>query len=243
MAASDRRPSRAKALVLALTAVAASSGLLLIGGGAARAAFAPEHPVKAPPAAFVATEPTASEETAVLSGGCFWGLQGVYEHVKGVKKVLAGYAGGSRATADYEIVSTGTTGHAESVRIVFDPRQISYAEILRIYFSVATDPTQLNRQYPDEGPQYRGEIFYMSPAQKQTAERYIAQLNAAKIYSGPIVTRLDPYSAFYPAEAYHQDYLLRHPDAGYIATFDLPKVAALKALFPADYRATPLRSS
>jgi peptide-methionine (S)-S-oxide reductase len=242
MAAPDHRSSRPKALILAVAAVAASAGLLVLGGGA-RAAFAPERPVKAPAAAFVAPEPAAAEETAVLSGGCFWGLQGVYEHVKGVKRVLAGYAGGSRATADYEIVSTGTTGHAESVKIVFDPREISYAEILRIYFSVATDPTQLNRQYPDEGPQYRGEIFYMSPAQKQTAERYIAQLGAAKVYSGPIVTRLDPYSAFYPAEAYHQDYLLRHPDAGYIATFDLPKVAALKSLFPNDYRPTPVRSS
>lgn len=243
MTANHRRSARRQAMILAVTAVAASSGLLILGGGAARAAFAPDRPIKAPPAAFVASEPAASEETAVLSGGCFWGLQGVYEHVKGVKQVLAGYAGGSRATADYEIVSTGTTGHAESVRIIFDPRQISYGEILRIYFSVATDPTQLNRQYPDEGPQYRGDIFYMNSAQKQTAERYIAQLNTAKVYSGPIVTRLDPYSAFYPAEAYHQDYLLRHPDAGYIATYDLPKVAALKSMFPNDYRPTPLRSS
>jgi peptide-methionine (S)-S-oxide reductase len=242
MRLTPRRVSPFKALSLVLAAGATGLGLVILAGGAADAAFAPDRPVKVPAPAFVAPASPATEETAVLSGGCFWGLQGVYEHVKGVKLVLAGYAGGSRATADYEIVSTGTTGHAESVKIIFDPRQISYGQILRIYFSVATDPTQLNRQFPDEGPQYRGEIFYMSPGQKQTAERYIAQLNAAKVYHGPIVTRLDPYSAFYPAETYHQDYLLRHPDAIYIATYDLPKVAALKTMFPENYRPTPIRS-
>jgi peptide-methionine (S)-S-oxide reductase len=135
---------------------------------------------------------------------------------------------------------TGTTGHAESVKITFDPKVISYGEILRIYFSVATDPTQLNKQFPDEGPQYRGDIFYSDAAQKAVAERYIAQLNAAKIFHGPIVTRLDPATGFFKAEAYHQDYLVRHPDADYIATFDMPKVAALKALFPGEYRAAPV---
>lgn len=212
-------------------------------GGASGAGWGPGAPVKAPAPAFDPPSPAgAATETAVLSGGCFWGLQGVYEHVRGVRQVLAGYAGGPRGLAQYELVSTGTTGHAESVKIVFDPRQISYGEILRIYFSVATDPTQLNQQFPDQGPQYRGDIFYVDSAQQAVAERYIAQLQAAHVYRRPIVTRLDPYKGFFPAESYHQDYLLRHPDAAYIATYDLPKVAALKALFPADYRPNPLRS-
>ena len=159
-----------------------------------------------------------------------------------VRQVLAGYAGGPKGLAQYELVSTGTTGHAESVKVVFDPHQISYGEILRIYFSVATDPTQLNEQFPDEGPQYRGDIFYLDAGQQAVAERYIAQLQSAHVYRRPIVTRLDAYKGFFPAESYHQDYLLRHPDAPYIATYDLPKVAALKSLFPSDYRANPLRS-
>jgi peptide-methionine (S)-S-oxide reductase len=211
-------------------------------GGASGAGWGLAAPVKVPPPAFDRPSAGAATETAVLSGGCFWGLQGVYEHVRGVRQVLAGYAGGPKGLAQYELVSTGTTGHAESVKIVFDPRQISYGEILRIYFSVATDPTQLNQQFPDEGPQYRGDIFYLDGAQQAVAERYIAQLQAAHVYRRPIVTRLDPYKGFFPAESYHQDYLLRHPDAAYIATYDLPKVAALKSLFPADYRATPLRA-
>jgi peptide-methionine (S)-S-oxide reductase len=245
MSPNPRPPRYFNAKLIALggaTAAVAAVGVMILAGGSADAAWSEGRPVKAPVAAFAAPAANATEETAVLSGGCFWGLQGVFEHVRGVKQVLAGYAGGTRATAEYETVSTGMTGHAESVKIVFDPRQISYAEILRVYFSVATDPTQLNRQYPDEGPQYRGEIFYLSPAQKLEAERYIAQLGAARIYHGQIVTRLDPFSGFYPAESYHQDYLLRHPDAAYIATFDLPKVAALKALLPEDYRPNPVRS-
>jgi peptide-methionine (S)-S-oxide reductase len=194
--------------------------------------------VRVPAPAF--DSPAASAVgTAVLSGGCFWGMQGVFEHVRGVKQVLAGYDGGKKTTAQYELVSTGTTGHAESIRIVFDPAQITYGEILRIFFSVATDPTQVNRQFPDEGPQYRSEIFYANPAQRQVAERYIAQLNGGKIFRAPIVTRVDPDSGFFRAEAYHQDYLVRHPDAPYIATFDLPKVADLKALFPQRYSARP----
>ncbi len=236
---------RARARVIALggaAAALAAVAAIALGSGSADAAWSPGRPVRAPAPAFAAPIANTAEETAVLSGGCFWGLQGVFEHVRGVKQVLAGYAGGTRATAQYETVSTGMTGHAESVKIVFDPRQISYGEILRIYFSVATDPTQLNRQFPDEGPQYRGEIFYLNAAQKEEAERYIAQLGAAKIFRDKIVTRLDPFSGFFPAEAYHQDYLLRHPDAGYIATFDLPKVAALKALLPEDYRPNPVRS-
>jgi len=185
---------------------------------------------------------TGGLQTAVLSGGCFWGVQGVFEHVRGVKQVLAGYAGGKRATADYDKVSTGTTGHAESVQITFDPRQITYGEILRIFFSVATDPTQINRQFPDEGAQYRSEVFYANPDQKSVAERYIAQLNHAKVFAAPIATRVDPDTGFFRAEAYHQDYLVRHPDAPYISTYDLPKVAALKTMFPADWRAAPVRA-
>lgn len=179
-------------------------------------------------------------DVAVLSGGCFWGMQGVFEHVKGIKQVLSGYAGGKAATANYELVSTGTTGHAESIKIVFDPAQISYAQILRIYFSVATDPTQVGGQYPDEGTQYRGEIWYMNAAQKQVAERYIAQLTAAKAFHRPITTRVDAYTGFYPAEGYHQDYLVHNPGAPYIATYDMPKVDALKRLFPTAWRPAPV---
>lgn len=179
-------------------------------------------------------------DVAVLSGGCFWGMQGVFEHVKGVKQVLSGYAGGQAATANYELVSTGTTGHAESIKIVFDPAQISYAEILRIYFSVATDPTQVGGQFPDEGTQYRGEIWYVNPAQKLIAERYIAQLTQAKAFHRPLTTRVDAYSGFYPAEGYHQDYLVHHPGAAYIATYDMPKVDALKRYFPTEWRPAPV---
>ena len=179
-------------------------------------------------------------DTAVLSGGCFWGMQGVFQHVKGVKQVLSGYAGGKGLTANYELVSTGTTGHAESIKVVFDPREISYGEILRIYFSVATDPTQVGGQFPDEGPQYRGEIWYQGAAQKAVAERYIAQLTAAKAFRRPISTRVDAYSGFFPAEAYHQDYLVHHPSAPYNAAYDMPKVDALKRLFPTEWRPAPV---
>jgi peptide-methionine (S)-S-oxide reductase len=179
-------------------------------------------------------------DTAVLSGGCFWGMQGVFQHVKGVRQVLAGYAGGGAGTANYELVSTGTTGHAESIKVTFDPAQISYAEILRIYFSVATDPTQVGGQFPDQGTQYRGEIWYQNAAQKVVAERYIAQLTAAKAFHRPLATRVDAYSGFYPAEAYHQDYLAHHPGAPYIATYDMPKVDALKKYFPTEWRPAPV---
>jgi len=183
---------------------------------------------------------TPAGDVAVLSGGCFWGMQGVFEHVKGVRQVLAGYAGGKAATAHYELVSTGTTGHAESIKISFDPAQISYAEILRIYFSVATDPTQVGGQFPDEGTQYRGEIFYLNGAQKQVADRYIAQLAAAKAFRRPITTRVDAFAGFYPAEGYHQDYLVHHPTSPYIATYDAPKVDALKRFFPGEWRPAPV---
>jgi peptide-methionine (S)-S-oxide reductase len=233
---------RARVLNAPLVAVATAFALGALALGSARSlAQGGDRAVMAPPPAY-APASSAREEVAVLSGGCFWGVQGVFEHVRGVKQVLAGYAGGGRSTADYETVSTGTTGHAESVKIVFDPQQISFATLLQIYFSVATDPTQLNRQFPDDGPQYRGEIFYTTPVQREIATRYIAQLGAAHLYGRPIVTKVDAFSGFYRAEDYHQDYLIKHPDAPYIATYDQPKVNSLKTLFPDRYRANPVRT-
>jgi peptide-methionine (S)-S-oxide reductase len=181
----------------------------------------------------------ASSETVVLSGGCFWGVQGVFQHVRGVRSAVSGYAGGAAATADYDLVSTGTTGHAESVKITFDPSVVSFGQILQVFFSVATDPTQLNQQFPDQGPQYRSEVFFTTPAQAALAHAYIAQLDRTHAFARPIVTRVDPLRGFYPAEAYHQDYLTLHPDRTYIATYDLPKVAALKSLFPEAYTVKP----
>ncbi|MBV9824219.1 MAG: peptide-methionine (S)-S-oxide reductase MsrA [Alphaproteobacteria bacterium] len=178
-------------------------------------------------------------EVAVLAGGCFWGVQGVFQHVDGVESAVSGYAGGARDTANYETVSTGSTGHAESVRITFDPRRISYGRILQIYFSVAHDPTELNRQGPDTGTQYRSAVFPMTPQQAQIATAYIAQLNQTHIFPSPIVTRIEPDRPFYPAEAYHQNYLTLHPNQPYIAINDMPKVAALRQLFANQYRDTP----
>ena len=181
-----------------------------------------------------------SSETAVLAGGCFWGVQGVFQHVDGVTAAVSGYAGGAKDTAEYERVSTGSTGHAESVKITFDPHKISYGRILQIYFSVAHDPTELNRQGPDTGTQYRSAIFAQTPEQARIAEAYIAQLDGAKAFSAPIVTKIEPGKTFYPAEAYHQDYLTLHPRQPYIAINDLPKVEALQKLFPDSYRAAPV---
>lgn len=180
-------------------------------------------------------------QTAVLAGGCFWGVQGVYQHVKGVRQVLSGYAGGERATAHYEEVSTGTTGHAESVQIVFDPAKVSYGQILEVFFSVVHDPTQLNRQGPDVGSQYRSAVFYSTPQQKDIAERYIAQLNRTGIFGAPIVTQVTALRNFYPAEDYHQDYLIEHPRQPYIVFNDLPKIAHLKQRLPGLYVETPVR--
>jgi peptide-methionine (S)-S-oxide reductase len=182
----------------------------------------------------------ANTETAVLSGGCFWGVQGVFEHLKGVTKVVSGYAGGASATAQYEIVSTGMTGHAETVKITFDPRQVSYGQILQIYFSVAHDPTELDRQGPDEGTQYRSNIWYTSEQQKKIADAYIKQLGAAHTFGAPIVTRVDALKGFYPAEGYHQDYLIHNPDAPYIVYNDQPKIAAFKRLYTGLYSETPV---
>jgi peptide-methionine (S)-S-oxide reductase len=188
----------------------------------------------------VSNESKATTETAVFAGGCFWGVQGVFQHTKGVIQAVSGYAGGAKATAVYEVVGSGVTGHAESVQVTFDPKQVSYAQLLQIYFSVAHDPTQLNRQGPDRGTQYRSAVFYTDATQKQTVERYIAQLDAAKVYPAKIVTQVAPLTAFYAAEDYHQDYLTLHPDSGYIATFDLPKIAELKSMYPSIYRADPV---
>ena len=211
----------------------------------AASAFAPrwtnaaESAVKIAPPAVDATSAASGIQTAVFAGGCFWGVQGVFQRVNGVVQAVSGYSGGGKETAQYEMVGSGLTGHAESVKISYDPKKVSYGTLLQIYFSVAHDPTQLNRQDPDSGTQYRSAIFYADPAQKETAEKYVAQLDAAKVYPKKIVTQIVPLVAFYPAEAYHQDYLTLHPESGYIARFDLPKIANLKAMFPQQYRAEP----
>jgi peptide-methionine (S)-S-oxide reductase len=185
-----------------------------------------------------AVDPAAGGHTqvAVLAGGCFWGLQAVFEHVKGVEHVWAGYSGGNADTADYDIVSEGESGHAESVKIVYDPAQVSYGQLLKVYFSVAHDPTQLDRQGPDVGKQYRSVVFYGDAAQKQVAQAYLAQLGKAGAFARPVVTELVPLKAFYTAEDYHQDYARLHPNDPYIVYNDAPKVAALKRMYPALYR-------
>jgi peptide-methionine (S)-S-oxide reductase len=174
----------------------------------------------------------AKTETAVLAGGCFWGMESVFEHVRGVTRVVAGFAGGSRDTAQYETVSGGNTGHAESVSITFDPARVSYATLLDVYFRVAHDPTELDRQGPDSGTQYRSAIFYANDAQRRAAERAIAQLTAQKAYASPIVTQVVPLRGFYPAESYHQHYAALHPLDPYIVVNDMPKLVELKAHFP-----------
>ena len=176
------------------------------------------------------------EEVAVFAGGCFWGVEAVFEHVRGVTQAVSGYAGGSRLTARYAIVGSGQTGHAESVRVTYDPSQVSYGQLLKVYFSVAHDPTQLNRQGPDSGPQYRSEIFTTNAQQAKVAKAYIAQLEAARVFDRPIVTRVAPLAGFYEAEAYHQDYLRKHPDEPYIVYNDAPKLVALEQQFPGLYR-------
>ena len=191
-------------------------------------------------AALAAAPKDATSETAVLAGGCFWGVQGVFQHVKGVSNAVSGYAGGDLPKPSYDAVSTGSTGHAEAVRITFDPKVVSYAQILQIYFSVAHDPTQLNRQGPDHGTQYRSAVFPTTPQQAAVAKAYIAQLDQAHVYPAPIVTKIEGDKPFYPAEAYHQDFLVRNPTYPYIVYNDLPKVEDLKRLFPAVYRPDPV---
>ncbi len=174
-------------------------------------------------------------ETAALAGGCFWGVQAVFQHVKGVTRVISGYSGGAKETAEYYKVSSGTTGHAESVQITYDPSRITYGQLLRVFFSVAHDPTELNRQGPDTGPQYRSAIFYVNAEQKRVAQAYIAQLDAARTFSRPLATQVVPLQAFYPAEEYHQDYVVKNPYQPYIVINDLPKIANLQRQFPNLY--------
>jgi|SRR5579885_2075466 len=186
-----------------------------------------------------ASHPSPAEARAVFAGGCFWGVDAVFKHVKGVDSVVSGYAGGDASGAEYEKVSTGTTGHAESVEVTYDPAKVSYRDLLKVFFMVAHDPTELDRQGPDEGNQYRSAIFYSDAQQKQAAENYIAQLDRSKAFSGPIVTQVVPLKSFYPAEAYHQNYLERHPDNPYIVYNDLPKLANLREKLPELYRPSP----
>ena len=232
---SSPRQSFSFATLAAVVALLGAACLQLSTSAAAESAV--KIPALADP---VASESKAGTETAVFAGGCFWGVQGVFQHTNGVTQAVSGYAGGAKATASYELVGSGMTGHAESVQVTFDPKQVSYAQLLQIYFSVAHDPTQLNRQGPDRGTQYRSAVFYTDATQKQTVERYIAQLDAAKVYPAKIVTQVTPLTGFYAAEDYHQDYLTLHPDSGYIATFDLPKIADLKSMYAPLYRADPV---
>jgi len=216
---------------------------LLLAGALALAPLAvrAEPAVKIPPPATSEAAPASGRETAVLAGGCFWGVQAVFQHVKGVSNAVSGYAGGDKKDADYERVSAHLTQHAESVQVTFDPKQISYGQILQIYFSVAHNPTELNYQGPDHGTQYRSEIFPQSEEQQKVARAYIAQLNAAHVFKKPIVTKTDTMKqAFFPAEAYHQDYATLHPYQPYIAYNDAPKVENLKALFPELWREKPV---
>ena len=214
-------------LAIAILSIAAVIGVSCSGTGKA----APVVEASGPATTSSVNEQPGGTKIAVLAGGCFWGLEAVFEHVKGVKSVVSGYSGGDAATADYETVSDGKTGHAESVQITYDPTQVSYEQLLQVYFSVATDPTELNRQGPDTGTQYRSEIFYTDDDQKTVAENYIKKLTDGKVYSKPIVTLVAPLTKFYPAEDYHQNYLDNHPNEPYIVYNDKPKVAALKKNF------------
>jgi peptide-methionine (S)-S-oxide reductase len=221
-----------------LTLCAAAIGAFALSGLAATPSRAAEDAVMIPPP--VVDAPSSDGlQTAVLAGGCFWGVQGVYQHTAGVMNAVSGYAGGTKATADYPTVSSGSTGHAESVSVRYDPKKISYGKILQIFFSVVHDPTQLNRQGPDTGTQYRSAIFTTSDEQKKVAEAYIAQLDGAKVFKKPIVTKVGALQGFYPAEDYHQDYLTLHPNQPYIAFNDIPKVENLKKLFAANYLEKP----
>ena len=221
--------------------IAVFAAVVLAGGLAAHLneSVASETAFKIPPATVDETRAATGLQTAVFAGGCFWGVQGVFQRVEGVVQAVSGYSGGAKETARYEMIGSGMTGHAEAVQITYDPKKVSYAALLQVYFSVAHDPTQLNRQEPDIGPQYRSAVFYSDPAQKQTVERYIVQLDATKAYPKKIVTEVAPLKAFYAAEEYHQDYLTLHPEQPYIARYDLPKIVNLKTMFPQLYRAQP----
>jgi peptide-methionine (S)-S-oxide reductase len=228
------RSSQFSRLSLGIAAI----GALAIAGFVAGPSLAAEDAVVIPAPAMDAPA-SDGVQTVVLSGGCFWGVQGVFQHTAGVVNAVSGYAGGNKSTAQYDTVSTGTTGHAESVQVKYDPKKISYGKLLQIFFSVAHDPTQLNRQGPDSGTQYRSAIWTTTPEQKKVTDAYIAQLDAAKVYSKPIVTKVGPLEGFYPAEAYHQDYLTLHPNQPYIAYNDIPKVENLKKIFAQNYIEKP----
>jgi len=233
-----------------ITTLFTRNAALIAAGGMAIGAWsllgqpaAAEQAVLLPAPALEVPAAVSGPQTAVFAGGCFWGVQAVFQHTKGVHNAVSGYAGGDRETAKYSVIGSGRTGHAESVQVTFDPKQISYGKLLQIYFGIAHDPTQLNRQGPDSGTQYRSAVFYADDSQKQVAQAYVAQLDAAKVFPGKIVTQLTPLSsavAFYPAEAYHQDYATLNPRQPYIARFDLPKIASLKRVMPDVYRETPV---
>ncbi len=238
MSVLKQEPPSGRLTAAAIAACAALSVAALLALGTSRAA---EPAVLIPPPAEDSPRTAGPTQSAVLAGGCFWGVQGVFEHLTGVKRVLAGYAGGDRTAAHYEMVGTGSTGHAESVQIIYDPQQVSYGQILQVFFSVAHDPTQLNRQGPDMGSQYRSSIFYANETQQQIAQAYIEQLNKAGVYRTPIVTRVDPLKGFYVAEGYHQDFLLRNPGNSYIVINDLPKIENFRKLLPSLYAASPAK--
>ena len=219
--------------------IAAAALLLAAGTLTAQAQEGLTIPAPAANGATNTASSTAPLETAVLAGGCFWGVQGVYQHTEGVKNAVSGYAGGEKKTAIYQVVGSGVTGHAEAVKITYDPKKISYGKLLQIYFSVAHDPTQLNRQGPDRGTQYRSAIFPQNDEQAKIAKAYIAQLNEARVYKAAIVTKIEPGREFFPAEDYHQDYLTLHPTQPYIVYNDLPKIKNLQRLFPDIFRAKP----
>jgi peptide-methionine (S)-S-oxide reductase len=216
----------------------AVAGVMALSEFASPSFAAEEAFIIPPPASDVA--PSDGLKTFVLAGGCFWGVQGVYQHTKGVTKAVSGYAGGKADTAQYEMVGSGRTGHAEAVQITYDPKQVTLGKLLQIYFSVAHDPTQLNRQGPDSGTQYRSTVFTSDPQERKVVEAYIAQLNAAKVYKKTIATTLEPLQGFYPAEDYHQDYLTLHPSQPYIVFNDLPKIENLKKVFNDSYRDKPV---
>ena len=221
----------------AAAAISACAVMLILWGAIGHlAASAAERPVAVPPPAVDNPKAAGPMQTAVLAGGCFWGVQAVFQHLNGVQQAISGYAGGDRSTAQYEIVSSGQTGHAESVKVTFDPNVVSYGQILQVFFSVVHDPTQLNRQGPDSGTQYRSAIFYADDQQQEIATAYIAQLDKAGVFREPIVTKVSALDAFYPAEDYHQDYATKHPNDIYIVINDAPKVQALKKTFPGLYK-------
>lgn len=223
-----------------LTAKIAFLSLLTLGGFASPVLQAAEAPVVIARPALDNAKTKGALQTAVFAGGCFWGVEGVFEHVRGVRNVMSGYAGGDKANANYNLVSRGSTAHAEAVQITFDPAEVSYGELLQIFFSVAHDPTQLNRQGPDNGTQYRSAVFYTDDTQKKLTDAYVAQLKQSKVFRRDIVTQITPLKEFYPAEAYHQNFLQRNPRHPYIVYNDLPKISNLKRIFPAVYMDEPI---